>query len=197
MFNGISEKVADKLLENQTITVEDKEIYQFGVRQIFIMTLNMLTVIAIGVITKMLSEAILFMIIFMPLRIFAGGFHSRTAIRCYVYSSLIVVAALLTIKFFPLENFICNLISLISGVFIFLSVPIDTENKKLDNLERKVYKKRARIILITEIALQILLSFILPNNYIMCFSLTFVILSVILVMGIIRNVKSSAKKDSV
>lgn len=100
------------------------------------------------------------------------------------------IAVLLVIKFLPLENFICNLISLISGVFIFLSAPVDTENKKLDTIERKVYKKRACIILILEIVLQILLGIILPNNYIMCFSIAFLSISFVILAGIIKNNKA-------
>lgn len=190
MFYQVSEHIAQKLVAKKTITTESKSVYQYGIQQGFTIVLNLLTTLIIGLIFNMVIESFLFLAIYIPLRSYAGGIHAKTALRCYLYSSLMTIAVLLVVKFLPLENFICNLISLISGVFIFLSAPVDTENKKLDTIERKVYKKRACIILILEIVLQILLSFILQNNYIMCFSLAFLSISFVLLAGIIKNNKA-------
>lgn len=87
MFDNISEQIINKLIENQTIRAEDKEIYQFGVKQIFTIALNIVTVLALGVSLHMLMEAVLFMVAFIPLRIYAGGVHAKTPLRCYIYST--------------------------------------------------------------------------------------------------------------
>ncbi|MDE5758537.1 MAG: accessory gene regulator B family protein, partial [Allobaculum sp.] len=122
-----------------------------------------------------------------PLRSFAGGIHAKTAKRCYAYSCIMIIVVLLVIKFFPFGIIVCSCLSLISGVIIFLLSPVEAENKKLDALEKSIYKKRARIILLIEMIVQVLISFTSWTNGFICFSLAFVSLSLIMLAGIIKK----------
>lgn len=187
MFYQASEHIAKKLVEKNTISSENKLIYQYGIQQGLTIGLNILTTFAIGLIFQMIIESFLFLAVYIPLRSFAGGVHAKTANRCYVYSTIMIIAALLVIKFFPFGIFIGSCLSLISGTIIFLLAPVETANKKLDELEKQVYKKRARIILIIELVIQFLIALTSWNNGLMCFSLAFVSLSLVMLAGIIKN----------
>lgn len=187
MFYRLSERIADGFEKQRVITSEDKEIYRYGVQQGLNLLLNLLTTIVIGVVCGMFWESVLFIAAYMPLRSFAGGFHAKTHTRCYLYSILMITAVLLVIKFFPLESFICGFISLLSGLFIFLTAPIENKNKKLDDLEICVYRKRTRIILICELLIQLFVSFSLSDSYSMCISLALLALSGVMLAGIIIN----------
>ncbi len=187
MFYQTSERIAQKLVEKNTISSENKPIYQYGIQQGFTIGLNILTTLIIGLIFQMVIESFLFLAVYIPLRSFAGGVHAKTANRCYVYSTLMIIAALLVIKFFPFGIFIGSCLSLISGAIIFLLAPVETANKKLDELEKQVYKKRARIILIIELVIQFLIALMSLDNIMMCFSLAFVSLSLVMLAGIIKN----------
>ena len=187
MFYQASKHIAKKLVEKNTISSENKPIYQYGIQQGFTIVLNILTTFVIGLIFQMFIESFLFLAVYIPLRSFAGGVHAKTSNRCYVYSINMIIAALLVIKFFPFGIFICNCLSLISGVIIFLLAPVETANKKLDELEKQVFKKRARIILIIELLIQFLMALMSWDNIMMCFSLAFVSLSLVMLAGIIKN----------
>lgn len=187
MFYQASEHIAKKLVEKNTISSENKPIYQYGIQQGLTIGLNIFTTFAIGLIFQMIIESFLFLAVYIPLRSFAGGVHAKTANRCYVYSTIMIIAALLVIKFFPFGIFIGSCLSLISGTIIFLLAPVETANKKLDELEKQVYKKRARIIFIIELVIQFLIALTSWNNGLMCFSLAFVSLSLVMLAGIIKN----------
>ncbi len=187
MFYQASEHIAKKLVEKNTISSENKPIYQYGIQQGFTIGLNILTTFVIGLVFKMIVESFLFLAVYIPLRSFAGGVHAKTANRCYVYSTIMIIAELLVIKFFPFGIFIGSCLSLISGAIIFLLAPVETENKKLDESEKQVYKKRARIILIIELVIQFIIALMSWNNIMMCFSLAFVSLSLIMLAGVIKN----------
>lgn len=187
MFYQASEHIAKKLVEKNTISSENKIIYQYGIQQGFTIGLNILTTFVIGLIFKMIVESFLFLAVYIPLRSFAGGIHAKTANRCYVYSTIMIIAELLVIKFLPFGIFIGSCLSLISGAIIFLLAPVETANKKLDESEKQVYKKRARIILIIELVIQFLIVLTSWDNIIMCFSLAFVSLSLVMLAGIIKN----------
>ncbi|MCM1270048.1 MAG: hypothetical protein NC247_05405, partial [Ruminococcus flavefaciens] len=73
---------------------------------------------------------------------------------------------------------------------------VETANKKLDELEEQIYKKRARIILIIELIIQILIALTSWNNVMMCFSLAFASLSLVLLAGIIKNNYNQGKISS-
>ncbi len=187
MFYQASEHIAKKLVEKNTISSENKPIYQYGIQQGFTIGLNILTTFVIGLVFKMIVESFLFLAVYIPLRSFAGGVHAKTANRCYVYSTIMIIAELLVIKFLPFGIFIGSCLSLISGAIIFLLAPVETENKKLDESEKQVYKKRARIILIIELVIQFIIALMSWNNIMMCFSLAFVSLSLIMLAGVIKN----------
>lgn len=187
MFYQASEHIAKKLVEKNTISSENKPIYQYGIQQGFTIGLNILTTFVIGLVFKMIVESFLFLAVYIPLRSFAGGVHAKTANRCYVYSTIMIIAELLVIKFLPFGILIGSCLSLISGAIIFLLAPVETENKKLDESEKQVYKKRARIILIIELVIQFIIALMSWNNIMMCFSLAFVSLSLVMLTGVIKN----------
>ena len=189
MFYRISNRNADRFTEKKVIPPEEKELYRFGVQQGLSIALNVVTTFVIGLVFRMVPESFLFLAVYIPLRSFAGGIHAKTANRCYVYSSFMIIAVLLVIKFFPLGNLICSCLSLLSGIIIFLLAPVEAEHKKLDEIEYVVYRKRSRIILVAEIIIQFLLSIIVSKRFIMCFSLAFVCLAVVMIAGVVKNRK--------
>lgn len=187
MIAKLSDKIANSLIKSETISIEDKEIYTYGLEQGAYMFLNLATSIAIGLILKMLIPSIVFLFAYMPLRSYAGGAHAKTHMRCYFLSALLVFTALLAIKLIPWTSLICSAITAGAAIIIFMLAPVQDNNKPLDEMEIKVYKKRSRIILCMLIAAVILL---------MCFSLTHIsgciaialgALSLILVVGKIKN----------
>lgn len=190
MFYRISNRIADRFTEKKVIPPEEKELYRFGVQQGLSIALNVVTTFVIGLVFRMVLESFLFLAVYIPLRSFAGGIHAKTANRCYVYSSFMIIAVLLVIKFFPLGNLICSCLSFLSGIIIFLLAPVEAEHKKLDEIEYVVYRKRSRIILVAEIIIQLLLSMIMPKRFIMCFSLSFVCLATVMIVGVVKNKKN-------
>ena len=187
MFYHLSESITDNLVSAKAIPQKDKSIYQYGVQQGLTVTLNIITTLIVGIAFNMVFESFMFLAVYIPLRKFAGGIHASTAKKCYLYSTIMIIGVLLVIRLFPLDNFICNVCSLISGTIIFFLAPIDSKNKRLDSLERKIYKKRTVAILIIELCIQLILNFFSFPNVIMCFSLALVSLSIVLIIGKIKN----------
>ena len=86
MFAKTADTITKKLQENNSISSEQYEICRLGFQQGLTILLNAVTVIVIGAVMKELWQAILFMALYAPLRRNAGGYHARTATRCYIYS---------------------------------------------------------------------------------------------------------------
>lgn len=151
MFARTAEILTKKLKENNTITAEQYEICRYGFQQGLTIILNAVTTIAIGVVFGELWQAVLFMAAYAPLRSYAGGYHAKTAERCYVYSILLMIAVLLAIKYVALPNFICIITLLVSCTVIAVLSPVEDSNKPLDSLEQVVYRKTTLMITAIEI----------------------------------------------
>ncbi|MBQ8010486.1 MAG: accessory gene regulator B family protein, partial [Oscillospiraceae bacterium] len=102
MFYKLSERIVDGFEKQRVILSEDKEIYRYGVQQGLNLAFNFLTTLVIGAVCGMFWESVLFMAAYMPLRSFAGGYHAKTHLRCYLYSIVMITAVLLVIRFLPL-----------------------------------------------------------------------------------------------
>lgn len=154
-MGGMTDKFVDSLIFNKIIEKENREIYAFGIRQGLSLVLNIFSTIAVGLALSMVWESILFLVFYMPLRCYAGGFHAKTPLRCYLYSLLLVVISLIIVRQWGNTVFY-QAWTLAAALGIWMMVPVENETKPLNPVERKVYRKRARIIAVGEYAISVL-----------------------------------------
>ena len=187
MFAKTAEAITRKLQESNSISNEQYEICRFGLQQGLTIVLNAVTVIVIGAIMGELWQALLFMILYAPLRSNAGGYHARTAERCYVYSVFLMVAILLAMKFLDISGSISTIIVVISSVVIFILAPVEDLNKPLDEKEQAVYKKRTYMVAALECSIFIIALCINTEGLSICVMWVFSIMAAILLIGNIKN----------
>lgn len=187
MFAKAAEKITNKLLDNNSISCEQYEICRFGFQQGLTIMLNAATVIVIGIIMNELWQAILFMALYAPLRSNAGGYHARTAARCYVYSILLMIAVLLTMKYLYIPTFICVIIFVISCAIILVLAPVEDSNKRLEEIEQVVYKKRTIMITAIESFIFFVTELINAYNISTCITTVIIMMSGILIAGKIKT----------
>jgi len=147
----IVDKIVVRLIEDGAIEEEDREIYEYGLHYGIATLINILCTLLIGLCMGMFVEAVLFMIVYIPLRSYAGGIHAKTELRCFIYSNLIVVVILAVGKLLA-DTLIVQLIAgiIAAGIIIFFA-PVEDQNKPLDEDEVRIYGRKARKILLIEI----------------------------------------------
>ena len=183
MFAKTADTITKKLQENNSISSEQYEICRFGFQQGLTILLNAVTVIVIGAVMKELWQAILFMALYAPLRSNAGGYHARTATRCYVYSILLMIAVLLAMKYLIIPTFICIIALVISCAVILLLAPVEDANKPLDDIEQVVYRKRTYVIMAIEIVFCVIALLCGAKQIMLCFIWAFTMIGCILIIG--------------
>lgn len=110
-------------------------------------------IVIVGTITGNWIEMISFLLPFTILRQYAGGIHLKKAISCICVSSFLVFICGKYLAIDSRMDIIFWLIWFIAIVIIFLSSPVDTGSKRLGKVEKRVYGKRARIVLVIEFML--------------------------------------------
>ena len=149
MIKSISSKVACFLCKEDD--KESFELYKYAIYIFLSSIFHILTVILLGIFFDMLIESIVFYCSFIVIRKFAGGYHAKTPIRCYLFS---IVSSIIVLHLTALINSVNNcvvmivltVIELVCVVLIFMMSPLDSENNPLNSKEKKIYGNKARVI---------------------------------------------------
>lgn len=171
----------------QLIDDEEKDLYVYGFQQGLLLFFNMITVIIIGFIFNMIWQSVVFIVAYSLLRAYAGGYHTSTQLRCYLFSVGMIISVLWGIKRVPWSGSICFIITMIASVIIFTLAPVEDRNKPLCQLEQEIFKKRTNVILAILIGLVALLWLIGLKEISICISVAMGVLSTMLVWGKIKN----------
>lgn len=144
-------KIVCILEENNCIEKEDKEAYVYALKTFLIYISNVLLSLIIGFALKVPEYCAVFLVAFILLRQDAGGYHAPGWILCYFLSCTTLILSLLWIKI-SVQNklFITVVSALVSYVLIMKYAPLEDDNRPLDDVEKKVIRRRARYIVTLE-----------------------------------------------
>ena len=161
LLNNFSNRIIKALSKSGLIAEKDEEIYLFGIETALLKLIHFSTMLIIGLCAGMLLETFVFIASYSILRVYAGGYHAKTRLRCYGISWLLILFVLLFTKFCPnqIAFIVSILVSLPSYIIIFLLAPVDNINKPLDDLEIHYYKIKTRIILSVELIISMIFLF--------------------------------------
>ncbi len=127
------------------IDEEERELYEYGFYILFSTTYFVLVSLLIGSILEELLASIVFLFTFLPIRQYAGGYHSKTETRCFFLSTTLIVVSVVLIWALQKQGgfWISFLFSVLGVSAILLYAPIDSKEKPLDDTERAAYRKKA------------------------------------------------------
>ena len=141
MLNSLSTMIANKFFDDND--KYPKEIYIYGIELLISSFISTSVILLIGLLTKTFFESVIFLISFSAIRVYTGGYHSMTYLRCNIISASSYVAVV--IFFYLFRDLITNPIVLLSGYFLTMILalvfaPVKHENKRLDTADIKKYK---------------------------------------------------------
>lgn len=169
MIEKLSKAIVNYQSEVGTIQKEDINVYQYGYTLMAEVILNVSISVLLGFALDQIKEVIFFLCMFIPLRSFAGGYHAKKAWQCVVLSNLSIVMTLGLSDWviqYNISVFIYLIGEFVLGVIIVYLSPVESENKKLDLLEKKLYKKYTTGIFLIELLVGI--GLLIADKYMMC-----------------------------
>lgn len=145
-------KLITWMIDMQAITEEDRELYEYAAYSFFITMAPLMLVILFGSFMGFLVESILFIIPFMAIRKFSGGYHMKSPITCFVISCFLLLFCII-LSYNLIYDRKVIIVLLISSISLMIFSPIDSENRRLDWQERKHYKKTVCVFTIVFVLL--------------------------------------------
>lgn len=195
MLENFANRIANALCESNLICNDDREIYQFGIEIALLKCIHVITMLIIGAVFGLFFESVIFIVCYSILRDYAGGYHAKTKVGCYVISWVMIILVIIVVKNCPAIAIskVSALGLLLSAIIIFILAPEDNPNKPLDQTEVKRYRNRARLLVIIEILLAALLWAISINSILLIITLSQMSVSIMLIL---RKVQLSLGGDA-
>lgn len=159
MLRNIAVCCTEHLIDAGIVERKKEKIYIYGL-ELFISTISsVFSMLLIAAITNHFLYGILFLLIFMPLRMTANGYHAKTFFRCFVLTNSVFILYLFIIMHYSIiySKNIYWVLFIISVLYIFFKAPIEHPLHKLTEEKRKKNRLYAHIILGVDITLIILL----------------------------------------
>lgn len=187
MFEKVALHITEWMGHNRIIERDRMVVVKWGISNILDTLFNLATFLIIGILMHMPLETVTFTLGYIPLRSYAGGYHAKTPFRCWVLSNVILLIALLCIRYLSRYPSIIWSLAILSVILLIMLMPVSDIHKPLSDADKHRYKRVGIYILFSEIIVSILFRIInLPS---ITYSIFFIwiILSVMLVLGKMKN----------
>lgn len=136
------------------------EIISYGLKRILELIKDISITLLCSLLLGNITMGILFELVYIPLRIYAGGYHASTPQKCSYLSYGSMIGCLTIIFFFPIKKFILHVCMLLFTIIILIHAPAESPNKVLSVKEKKVFRRNCVYISIIEILLYCIFIFL-------------------------------------
>lgn len=191
MYAILSGKITAFLITYHAVREEDREIYCYGLELLLSSIVNLIIVLSLGYLFNRFFQTVLFLVVFCPLRQFSGGIHAANHFKCSLYFIISILICFWLEKTWLInaDNVVLLCMLTVSSLCIALLSPIEDRNKPLTNQERLSFKKRNfAVLIIWDLVISFdLLLFRFSINYLLYSIMAVMLLSVLLVVGYLKN----------
>lgn len=144
MLKELADDVAVALAAKDIISIDELDAYRYGLELLIPKVILYVAILIVSFITNSFILSVLFVVMFMGIRRYAGGFHCQTAEMCLCISFLIY---LLVVFFFSSEVYVgvYGVSSVVSTITIMIFAPVEDKNRPLDDIEKKQYRLKSLI----------------------------------------------------
>lgn len=183
----IAEILTAYVVKKDMVTEEEREIYKYGYIIALEIALCILTCFVISLTLHTVLEGILFFCIFIPLRSYAGGLHLKSYWSCYLLSCLTFGIIMLLGKTINISTYVMVLLFGVTIIVIYRMYPVENENREVDFVEDRKFKKKLKQFLTADGVLVFLLAGCEMKRYLYVVILTLVMVAITMAIGKYKN----------
>jgi accessory gene regulator B len=185
VFHKFAGMIAHYLIKNETIDKDQEDIYVYGYEIILSSITSLSLIIILGVLLHQIPNAIIFYIVFVITRLYSGGYHASSYLKC---NTLFVVIFLCTLAISKFLYEFMSLIYLIILLTIYVGsileyAPIDNDKKRLTKEDKLKYRKISISIAVCLTIITCILYF-LAKEYATTLTITLVMIALLMLIEI-------------
>lgn len=163
MIAKLSRIIADFFIRQKVVPEEQREVYEYGFELSISSVIGILIVLAIGLVSNRFWESVVFYTVFCFTRLFTGGFHASTYLRCKITFAGVLVAVLAADWLLKgIESYYWFVLHFYSLIIVCQFAPVENPNKELS--ERKKVKCKVISIVAMTVWLAVMFLFRVLNS---------------------------------
>ena len=132
----LSEKITDYIVKAGAISEKSYAVYQYGFQIGLEMLSCFIVCFFIAIYLHMIPEFIVFTMIFILLRTYAGGVHMNNFWSCFLCSVVVQTAVLLISGMYQMESVLAWVFIVLGSILIVKYAPVETLSRELDRDEK-------------------------------------------------------------
>lgn len=142
----LAQGTAERLVAQGIIREEDAPIYRYGLEAMYSSLLELLSILALAALIGNFWQTVLFFAAFIPLRLYAGGYHASTRLRCFLTSLVVYAAFTIILEIVPVAWFVplAFIGGAVSFLIIWLFAPVIHQNHR-SGLKHQVRFRRISV----------------------------------------------------
>lgn len=146
MLNRIAHKLSKHLIEKGA-DEKSEAVYAYAIEALLSTTIILILLIVAGLIIGKLLPMLVYIAVWLPMRIFVGGAHAKTHVLCTISSvGLGVIALLLQDYINMIPAYVVYALMVVSYVVIWLLAPVVHKNHPISHSHRRKMQVVARIL---------------------------------------------------
>lgn len=177
-MQGITGAVAEWLIQKQAIEETERELYEYAVHSLIMLIAPLFMALGIGGLFGEFEMSIVFILPFMILRKYSGGYHAKSQWVCLILSSLLLAVCFWVAEYL-VAGLVLSIVLILSSISLAIFSPVDSENRRLSEEEQKAFSKTGRILVVLFLLAYIILLALGKNK-----SALYLALGVILTAGL-------------
>lgn len=154
MIDRIACVIVETQIKAGLLKDEERDIYKYGYVLVIETLLNILVGILIGFVFRAIDTVMIFWLLYIPLRIFCGGWHAKESWQCLIASNVILLFVIRVEEILPSGMPAWEAVSLeilLAAVLILLS-PVSTKQKPITAREKTRFKRDCIGIIVIELS---------------------------------------------
>lgn len=78
------------LIKCEVVEKADRELYEYAIHSLWLNVAPIILVLVYGIAMQKVYQSILFIIPFLSIRKYSGGFHAKREVTCFIISSVVL-----------------------------------------------------------------------------------------------------------
>ncbi len=150
----LARQLTEKIMLTGNVEDDKKEIIQYGLELCISTLILFFSIQVLSLVLFRKLDATIFTIFFVPLRLFSGGFHASTYLKCYWSSLIIFSVTAVGAERFPVQNIVIKISAIMLGfILVYNKAPHINKNHPISERMVQINRKRLKIAMIINILL--------------------------------------------
>lgn len=132
MITKIANIISERWVNNNLISEEMMRCYEYGLQTLLLAIISVGNIFIVGLLTSTVPNSLLFLMTFIAVRSFTGGYHADTSLKCnalFITAYLLIVYA---VRHLNIDTGITSAASLIIGIVVIGWIgTIESKGKQL------------------------------------------------------------------